>query len=33
MDYATRVRWTLSKAHETAVAVRDLHREEPQFDK
>ncbi|MEX0280773.1 MAG: heparinase II/III family protein [Arenibacterium sp.] len=32
MDYATRVRWTLSKAHETAVAVRDLNREEPDFD-
>ena len=32
MDYATRVRWTLSKAHETAVAVRDLNREEPEFD-
>ncbi|MEX0339036.1 MAG: heparinase II/III family protein [Arenibacterium sp.] len=32
VDYATRVRWTLSKAHETAIAVRDLNREEPEFD-
>jgi hypothetical protein len=27
MDYATRVRWTLSKAQETAIAVRDLNRD------
>ncbi|MHA6263023.1 heparinase II/III family protein [Arenibacterium sp. CAU 1754] len=32
MDYATRVRWTLSKAHDTAIAVRDLTRDEPEFD-
>ncbi|WP_411351888.1 heparinase II/III family protein [Leisingera aquaemixtae] len=33
MGYATRVRWTLSKAQETAVAVRDLNRDEPEtFD-
>lgn len=30
MQYATRVRWTLSKAQETAVAVRDLNRDEPE---
>ena len=28
LGYHTRVRWSLSKAHETAVAVRDLHRDE-----
>lgn len=28
MEYATRVRWTLAKAHETAVAIRDLARDE-----
>jgi uncharacterized heparinase superfamily protein len=33
MEYATRVRWTLSKAQETADAVRDLNRDEPEtFD-
>lgn len=32
MDYATRVRWSLSKAHDTAVAVRDLAQDEPRFD-
>ena len=32
LDYATRVRWTLAKAHETAVAVRDLARDEPVFE-
>ena len=32
VDYATRVRWSLSKAHETAVAVRDLNRDEPVFE-
>ncbi|WP_037313635.1 heparinase II/III family protein [Ruegeria halocynthiae] len=32
MEYATRIRWTLSKAHDTAYAVRDLHRDEPEFD-
>ncbi|WP_424977692.1 heparinase II/III family protein [Leisingera sp. S232] len=33
MGYATRVRWTLSKAQETAVAVRDLNRDDPEtFD-
>lgn len=30
--HATRLRWTLSKARETAVAVRDLERDEPDFD-
>lgn len=29
MDYATRVRWSLSKAQETAMGIRDLHRDEP----
>ncbi|WP_405108935.1 heparinase II/III family protein [Phaeobacter sp. BS52] len=29
MNYATRIRWTLSKAQETAVAVRDLNRDDP----
>ena len=28
MDYATRTRWTLAKAHDTPIGVRDLHREE-----
>ncbi|MBE1285388.1 MAG: heparinase [Rhodobacteraceae bacterium] len=32
MEYATRIRWTLSKAQETAIAVRDLNRDEPDFD-
>ncbi|MBP0481578.1 heparinase II/III family protein [Sagittula salina] len=29
MQYATRVRWSLAKAQDTALAVRDLYREEP----
>lgn len=32
IEYATRIRWTLSKAHDTAVAIRDLNRDEPEFD-
>jgi uncharacterized heparinase superfamily protein len=28
MEYATRVRWSLAKAQETAVAVRDLVRDD-----
>lgn len=32
MDYATRVRWSLSKAQDTALAVRDLNRDEMEFD-
>jgi len=28
MEYATRIRWSLSKAHETNVAIRDLNRDE-----
>lgn len=32
MDYATRVRWSLSKAQDTAVAVRDLAQSEPAID-
>ena len=31
MQYATRVRWTLSKAQETAIAVRDLTRDDPEI--
>lgn len=31
IEYATRVRWTLSKAQETAVAIRDLNRDEPEI--
>ncbi|MCB1365634.1 MAG: heparinase II/III family protein [Rhodobacteraceae bacterium] len=31
MDYATRVEWSLSKAHDTAIAVRDLNRDDPPF--
>ena len=27
MEYATRIRWTLSKAQDTAIAVRDLNRD------
>ncbi|WP_420012387.1 heparinase II/III family protein [Tateyamaria sp.] len=29
MDYATRVRWSLSKAQETAMGIRDLNRDAP----
>ena len=32
MEYATRIRWSLSKAQETAVAVRDLNRDETEFE-
>lgn len=32
MEYATRIRWTMSKAQDTAIAIRDLNREEPVFD-
>ncbi|WP_425044445.1 heparinase II/III family protein [Primorskyibacter sp. S87] len=32
MEYATRIRWSLSKAQDTAVAIRDLNRDEPDFD-
>ncbi|TCL01285.1 putative heparinase superfamily protein [Shimia isoporae] len=28
MQYGTRIRWSLSKAHETGVAIRDLNRDE-----
>ncbi|MBO9473046.1 heparinase II/III family protein [Shimia sp. R10_1] len=28
MEYATRIRWSLSKAHETNMAIRDLNRDE-----
>jgi uncharacterized heparinase superfamily protein len=30
MDYATRVRWSLSKAQETAMGIRDLNRDAPE---
>ncbi|TMM52350.1 heparinase II/III family protein [Sulfitobacter sabulilitoris] len=30
MTYATRIRWSLSKAQETAIGVRDLTRDEPE---
>ncbi len=29
MDYATRIRWTLAKAQETPISIRDLNRDEP----
>ena len=32
MEYATRIRWSLSKAQDTAIAVRDLNRDEMDFD-
>ena len=32
MEYATRIRWTLSKAHDTAIAIRDLNRDDIDFD-
>lgn len=33
MEYATRIRWSLAKAQETAIAVRDLYRDdEDDFD-
>jgi hypothetical protein len=28
-EYATRVRWSLSKAQETAIGVRDLQQDDP----
>jgi len=28
MEYATRIRWSLAKAQDTALAVRDLVRDE-----
>ncbi|MEX0286643.1 MAG: heparinase II/III family protein [Paracoccaceae bacterium] len=31
MEYATRIRWSLSKAQDTAIAVRDLNRDESEF--
>ncbi|MEM7089309.1 MAG: heparinase II/III family protein [Pseudomonadota bacterium] len=32
IEYATRIGWTLSKAQDTAYAVRDVHRDEPDFN-
>lgn len=29
IEYATRIRWVLSKAQDTAIAVRDINRDEP----
>lgn len=29
MDYATRIRWSLAKAQDTPISIRDLHRDEP----
>lgn len=31
-NYATRVRWSLSKAQETAIGLRDLHQDDPYTD-
>ena len=31
LDYATRIRWTLAKAHETPDAIRDLEREDSEM--
>lgn len=28
MEYATRIRWSLAKAQETAIAIRDLNRDD-----
>ena len=28
MDYATRTRWSLAKAHDTPISIRDLHRDD-----
>jgi len=28
IEYATRTRWSLAKAQETAIGLRDLHRDE-----
>jgi uncharacterized heparinase superfamily protein len=28
MEYATRIRWSLAKAQESAIAIRDIHRDE-----
>ena len=29
MDYATRTRWSLAKAQDTPISIRDLNRDEP----
>jgi restriction endonuclease Mrr len=29
IEYATRIRWSLSKAQDTAIAVRDLKQNDP----
>ncbi len=31
MEYATRIRWSLSKAQDTAIAIRDLNRDELEY--
>jgi hypothetical protein len=28
MEYATRIRWSLAKAHDSAIAIRDVQRDE-----
>ncbi|MGB7242554.1 MAG: heparinase II/III family protein [Sulfitobacter sp.] len=33
VSYATRIRWSLSKAQETAIGIRDLSRDEPNLTK
>ncbi|MEC7257875.1 MAG: heparinase, partial [Pseudomonadota bacterium] len=32
MEPATRIRWSLSKAHETAIAIRDLAKDDISFE-
>ena len=29
MDYATRIRWSLAKAQDTPISIRDLNRDDP----
>lgn len=31
MEYATRIRWSLAKAHDTAIAVRDFYRDDDDY--
>jgi len=31
MEYATRIRWSLAKAQDTPISIRDLAQEEPEF--
>jgi hypothetical protein len=32
MSYATRIRWSLSKAQDTPTALRDVKENQPEFD-